>query len=158
MAIHVRRLSPKHDQIFTFVVEDTGECIHIAINRLVDYVEGTVAEPVLVELTPNVVQRYRDRVQGVEEDHAATLPEEALEHPIFLLHCDDDSYVFADDNHRVWRRIQRGDTNVMGYVVEPKTWNRFRVEGLPNADDSARWHDYIMTGKRGQAHAEIIKS
>jgi hypothetical protein len=131
---------PPTEQTYTFTTH-TGEVYHFAVdqlNRALKRLEGKLT-PVLVPFDETVTDMLKNGAMGVEPDHAARLPVEALERPVLVLQWGDGQHVICDGAHRLYRRMGRGDTDFPAYFIPPNVWRYFLITGLPG--DAAHWRE-----------------
>jgi hypothetical protein len=67
---------------------------------------------------------------GVEEAHALTLPEAALDTPLLVCQWGNE-HVIADGAHRLWRRWQRGDRDFNAYYLPEELWRPWVIHDMP---------------------------
>lgn len=130
--------------IYTFVDGDTGEPTHIAVEPLLAAIKRSGVIPILAGIGESLVAALERGELGVEEDHALTLPEEALDVPCVVCNWGE-THIIADGAHRLWRRWKRGDLEFPVYVVPESAWRLFVVGGIPG--DGKYWDHFNRNAK-----------
>lgn len=141
MPINVTDL-PLTEAVYTFVDNDKVP-VHIAASTLyrgLQEARGGKGWPVtLCVMEQTLIDALKRGDLGVEEEHALTLPEEALERP-GIIGAWGDAHICIDGAHRLWRRWQRGDRDFPAYYVPEALWREFTITGLPGTGEE--WSDW----------------
>lgn len=124
--------------VYTFVDNVTRETTHILSGELLAAAKRAGVIPVLAQIGQGLADALERGDLGVEEDHAMSLPEAALEEPALICEWGHE-HVIADGAHRLWRRWKRGDKDFPAYLIPETAWRHFIIE-LPG--DSVFW-DYF---------------
>lgn len=130
--------------VYTFVDGNTGEPTHIDVTQLSAAIKRAGVTSMLTEITPSLIAALERGDLGVEEPHALTLPDEALDVPCIVCAWGD-KHVIADGAHRLWQRWQRGDTDFAVYLVPEKAWRLFVIHDVPG--DGKYWDNFNRNAK-----------
>lgn len=134
------------EAVYTFVDSATGEPTHIASGMLLQAVKRAGVIPLQADIAPSLAAALEAGTLGVEEPHALSLPEAALEAPVLV--CEwGDSHVIADGAHRLWRRWRRGDTDFPAYVIPERAWRLFVIPNEEIGGDGAFWDNFNRNAK-----------
>lgn len=125
---------PPTEQTYTFTTH-TGEVYHFAIGQLNAAIKRMAGKltPVMIPFDQSLLHALKSGDMGVEPDHAARLPLEALERPVLVLAWGDGEHVICDGAHRLWRRMERGDADFPAYFIPPTVWRYFLITGIPGS-------------------------
>lgn len=132
------------EPVYTFVDDETGQPTHILSGRLAEALKRSGAVPMLVEMGDTLIDAIKAGTLGVEEAHALTLPEAALDVPA-IVGAWGEKHIIIDGAHRLWRRWKRGDIDFPAYVVPERAWRLFEIGDVPG--DGAFWDDFNRNAK-----------
>lgn len=134
---------PITDAVYTFVNHD-GVPVHIASDALLRALKRSDVVPSLCEFGDTLIVALEKGDLGVEEDHALSLPEAALETPL-IVGTWGSKHIMIDGAHRLWRRWKRGDRDFNAYYVPEEAWRRFTIDGMPGS--GAFWREHNRNSK-----------
>lgn len=134
----------KASPVYTFVDDETGQATHIAVEPLLDAIKRAGVVPMIAEMGDSLIEAIKRGDLNVETDHAATLPDEALDAPC-VVGAWGDKHIIIDGSHRLWRRYARGDRDFPAYVIPERAWRLFVIDGMPG--DGAYWDNFNRTAK-----------
>lgn len=130
MGIHWSRCR-RDEQVFTHEAID-GTIRHFAVERLFNYMKGIGREVVSVQLEQDFVSTILER-RGVEARRIERMRPEHLDIPVlYLKDVTPGTHLLADGHHRYLIHARIGSDWVPAYIAEPKLWQRFMVEGIPD--------------------------
>lgn len=120
---------PLTDNFYTFV-DNSGEVTHVAADVLLRSLKRAGVVPQLAAMGAGLLAAIERGDLNVEEDHAHSLPEEALATPL-MVGAWGEEHIIIDGSHRLWRRWKRGYRDFLAYLVPETTWRQFVIYDMP---------------------------
>jgi hypothetical protein len=123
---------PHGDQIFTHIDEDTGVQTVFAVDRIRNHME-LLGDRRFILQAP-IEKRMVDLIQtrrGVEPPRIRRALKTKEWKYLLYLHMPDHTHLLIDGSHTYIAMWMKGRTWSLAYVVPPRIWRQYIVEGIP---------------------------